>query len=245
MGKYLEDYLLLYTFIPGLHSLQKIYFKKLGEVQLHTGRNLLIIHSVCYFYGNAATEELSRLLAADIQNQWNEARGSVRVQQQVYNVQFVTEGMYAPLLTPEMVFENVHPANNYFRIETYARDNISFADGVGSNTGYFKLDNLFDHSTTAAHEYGHSIGLEHPNDLDIRGQGVPGIMYPRDTIVDPPFQYDPYARPFGPGGTINPVSRKVLQQDINNLRLHRLAYNRQGVAVLGNFTSLWHAAHQP
>ena len=61
---------------------------------------------------------------------------------------------------------------------------------VGCNTGYFKLENLYKGSTTAAHEYGHTLGLQHPADLDLRGKGIPGIMYPRGTLVDPQFQYD-------------------------------------------------------
>jgi hypothetical protein len=69
-------------------------------------------------------------------------------------------------------------------------------------------------------------------------------MYPRGTIVDPPFQYNPHAAPLEPGGTINPFTRKVLQQDIDNLRLQRLRFNEKGVAVVGDFSSVWHDAHQ-
>ena len=158
---------------------------------------------------------------------------------------FDIEAIWAKSLTPEMVFENTNPRNNYFRIEEFANGNISFVDGVGSNTGYFKLENLLNNSTTAAHEYGHTIGLEHPEILDIRGKGVPGIMYPRGTIVDAIYQYSPVALPLAPGGTMNPSNRKVLQEDIDNLNLHRLAYSRNGVAVIGNFTNAWHQQHHP
>ena len=125
-------------------------------------------------------------------------------------------------------------------------DNISFVDGIGCNTGYFKLDNLLNNSTTAAHEYGHTIGLHHPEVLDIRGKGMPGIMYPRGTIVDAIYQYSPVATPLAPGGTMNPFSRKVLQEDIDNLKLAiGLAYNRNGFAIIGNFTNVWHEQHLP
>jgi len=162
-----------------------------------------------------------------------------------YNVIFDIKGIWAKSLTPEMVFENTNPRNNYFRVEEFATGNISFVDGVGSNTGYFKLDNLLNNSTTAAHEYGHTIGLDHPEILDIRGKGVPGIMYPRGTIVDAIYQYSPVALPLAPGGTMNPFNRKVLQEDIDHLNLHRLAYNRNGIAVIGNFTNVWHQQHHP
>src|SRR5690348_11604677 len=82
-----------------------------------------------------------------------------------------------------------------------------------------ELEKLYEGSTTAAHEYGHTLGLEHPKDLDLRGKGVPGIMYPRGTLVDPQFQYDP-SKPAGvTGGTMHPMCRKVFQQDIENLKL--------------------------
>ncbi|MCY7293532.1 MAG: peptidase M10 [Ferruginibacter sp.] len=152
-------------------------------------------------------------------------------------------GYYVSGIRQTDVNENTNPLNNYFRIEEYAEGNISFVDGINSNTGYFKLDNLLHHSTTASHEFGHTLGLVHPNILDIRGHGVPGIMYPRGTVCDAEYQYDPNAQPLAPGGTMNPQHRKVLQQDIDNLNLEKLRFNGQGKAVIGDFTSEWHYAH--
>ena len=217
----------------------------MGEVELIPNTSQLYIHSVLFFYGNAASDVLSYQIANDIGDHWNSAKGRVRIKNTSYNVIFDIKGIWAKSLTPEMVFENTNPRNNYFRVEEFATGNISFVDGVGSNTGYFKLDNLLNNSTTAAHEYGHTIGLDHPEILDIRGKGVPGIMYPRGTIVDAIYQYSPVALPLAPGGTMNPFNRKVLQEDIDHLNLHRLAYNRNGVAVIGNFTNAWHQQHHP
>jgi hypothetical protein len=214
-----------------------------AELKINTGR--LYIHSVLFFYGNAANDRLAAEIANDIAVHWNAAKGKVKIKNTVYDVLFNIEGVWARTLTPEMVFENINPRNNYFRVEEYASGNISFVDGVGSNTGYFKLDNLINNSTTAAHEYGHTIGLHHPEILDIRGKGTPGIMYPRGTVVDAIYQYSPIAAPLQPGGTMNPFSRKVLQDDIENLNLQRLAYDRYGRAIIGNFTSVWHQQHQP
>lgn len=217
----------------------------MGEAEINHHQKQIIIHSVIFFYGNAANEALSYETAKDIEDHWNEAEGKLLFKNYLYNVRFKIQGIYASSLTPEDVHENNNPRNNYFRIEEYAGGNISFVDGLGSNTGYFKLDNLLNHSTTAAHEYGHTLGLDHPEILDIRGQGVPGIMYPRGTIVDPPFQYNPHAAPLEPGGTINPFTRKVLQQDIDNLRLYRLQFNEKGFATVGDFSYVWHDAHRP
>jgi hypothetical protein len=163
----------------------------------------------------------------------------------IYQVVFQIEGIYEPHLTPETIYSNINSGNNYFRIEEYAPGNISFVDGLGSNTGYFKLDNLLNNSTTAAHEFGHTLGLDHPKYLDIRGQGQPGIMYPRGTLVDPQFQYDPTVPAGVKGGTLNPFTRKVLQSDIDDLKLNRLDFNKEGLAIVGDFSSVWHDALLP
>lgn len=214
----------------------------MGEVEIISGKGSLVIHASLFFYGRAATENLSTQIAADIAQHWNQPGSWVQIWQQSYQVHFNMEGIFAPWLTPQMVYENNNPRNNYFRIENESPVEVSFVDGVGCNTGYFKLANLLQSSTTAAHEYGHSIGLEHPAVLDIRGKGIPGIMYPRGTIVDQPFQYNPAAALGEPGSTINPHTRKVLQHDIDGLQLHKLSFNEHGFAVLGDFTSNWHEA---
>jgi len=215
----------------------------MGEAEINTTRQQIIIHSELFFYGDAANESLSKQIASDIATHWNEANGKVIIRNRLFDVIFHIIGHWAKDLTPEMVFENTNPRNNYFRIESFAGSDISSVDGIGSNTGYFKLDNLLNNSTTAAHEYGHSIGLHHPDLLDIRGQGRPGMMYPRGTIVDPVFQYNPAAAPLEPGGTINPFTRKVSEEDIKNLQLNKLDFSQNGFAILGEFTSYWHEKH--
>lgn len=222
----------------------------MGEAELQPGKNLLIIHASIIIYGDAANDALAMQVAKDIEDYWNETEGKVRISEgwftkKTYRVQFNIQGRYDNGLTAQMIFENTNPRNNYFRIEEFAHGNISFVDGLNSNTGYFKLQNLLDNSSTAAHEFGHTLGLEHPHYLDIRGQGTPGIMYPRGTWVDPEFQYYPEVAPGEDGGTLNPFARKVLQKDIDNLRLHDLNFNENALAMLGGFSSVWHDKHLP
>lgn len=205
-------------------------------------QNRLVIRSVFYFYGNAADKDLSLRIANDIAAFWNAPRAVVNG----HEVYFDIEGNFAPAIQPETVWYNTDPAKNFFRIEEFSTIDISFVDGIGSNTGYFKLANLLHTGTTAAHEYGHSLGLHHPATLDIRGSGQPGIMYPRGTIVDAGYQYNP-AAPAGVGhlgGTMDAAKRRVTQQDIHALRLHRYVLKPGKIHQVGEFSSMFHQAHQ-
>jgi hypothetical protein len=217
----------------------------MGEAELIKQKNQLIIHATIIAYGDAATDDIAKFVAADIAHFWNDAHGKVKIKANWYDVRFDVQGDYDKSLTALTIYENTDPRKNYFRIEEYASGDISFVDGLNSNTGYFKLDNLLHQSTTAAHEFGHTMGLDHPDNVDIRGRGMPGIMYPRGTWVDPVYQYDPNAQPGAPGGTMNPFTRKVLQSDIDDLKLQKLDFNASGFAIVGGFTSVWHDKHMP
>lgn len=202
----------------------------------------LIIYSHIITYGNAADAALTELMRDEIETMWNEPQGSLELDGSVFKVVFRITSSFQPAITDIDIYQNLDPRNNYFRIEEFAHGNISFVDGLGCNSGYFKLENLYKGSTTAAHEYGHTIGLDHPHDLDLRGKGVPGIMYPRGTLVDPQYQYDPEKPAGTKGGTMYPIYRKVLKEDIENLKLYRLSF-KSGNAILGKFSNIWHPDH--
>jgi hypothetical protein len=214
----------------------------MGEVELDEYNKQLTIHSTIITYGNASDEKITEQMRDEIETMWNEPAASLFYLSSHYRVVFRIRGYCQIDIRPEEIIENFDPRNNYFRIEEYAMGNISFVDGLGCNSGYFKLENLYLGSTTAAHEYGHTLGLDHPRVIDIRGKGRPGIMYPRGTLVDPPFQYDPNAAPGQPGGTMHPMHRRVLQSDIELLNLHRLNFQNR-VAQLGEFTNVYHPDH--
>jgi hypothetical protein len=213
----------------------------MGEVEIDNNRQLYI-HSHIITYGHAATPELTEQIRDEIETMWNEPQASISIQSTSLIVRFKITAEFRQHIFDIDVYQNTDPRNNYFRIEEFALGNISFVDGINCNSGFFKLENLYKGSTTAAHEYGHTIGLDHPVDLDIRGRGIPGIMYPRGTLVDPQFQYDP-SKPAGvTGGTMHPMHRKVLPQDIAHLKLHKLKF-RSNRAILGEFTNVYHLPH--
>jgi hypothetical protein len=217
----------------------------MASVQLVFNSQQIIIYSHFYFYGDAASEQLAKQIAADIEQHWNEPKATFQYKGNKYNVVFDIKGYYNSQLQPETVWYNTDPKLFFFRIEEFSPMHVSFVDGLGCNTGFFKLENLLQTSTTAAHEYGHTLGLEHPNDLDIRGKGTPGMMYPRGTICDPQYQYDPLKIPGENGGTLAPWHRHVTQTDINDLKLHKLRFDQNGFAVLGEFTSIYHTKYLP
>lgn len=202
----------------------------------------LIIFSHIITYGNAASPAVTENIRDEIETMWNEPDASLMFQGLKFKVVFRISATFLPAITDIDIYQNIDPRNNYFRIEEFAHGNISFVDGLGCNSGYFKLENLYKGSTTAAHEYGHTLGLDHPDDLDLRGKGVPGIMYPRGTLVDPQFQYEPDKPAGAKGGTMHPMYRKVQQQDIVHLRLNRMHFENNK-AILGSFTNNWHPDH--
>jgi hypothetical protein len=214
----------------------------MGSAEFDKYHSRLSVFSHIITYGNAATPAITEQIRDEIETMWNEPQPITIFGRAQVEIRFIITASYQPLLSEIEVYENTDPRNNYFRIEESAHGNISFVDGLGCNSGYFKLENLYKGSTTAAHEFGHTLGLDHPKILDIRGRGVPGIMYPRGTLVDPQYQYDPSKPPGVTGGTMHPMHRKVGREDIANLRLDRLRFE-DGKAVVGNFTNVYHWNH--
>ena len=215
----------------------------MGTAEQNTNHQLTI-HSHIITYGNAAGPAITEYIREEIETMWNEPNGKVVIANEQYQVVFTITALFKPDITPIEIYENVNPANNYFRIEEFAHGNISFVDGLGCNSGYLKLENLYRGSTTAAHEYGHTLGLHHPTDLDLRGKGIPPIMYPRGTIVDAQYQYNPGAKAGDNtnGGTMHPQHRRVRPEDIELLKLGDLNFDA-GKATIGEFSSVWHPNH--
>ncbi|ATL49579.1 hypothetical protein COR50_21710 [Chitinophaga caeni] len=199
-------------------------------------------------YGADGSSELATKAASNIQSQWNAANGKTTIDDVEYSVSFVVTGIFDNSITADDIKNNTDIKNNYIKF-TKSRIDVSYMDGVGSNTGEFLIKNVNDAKiTTETHEFGHGYGLAHPTDTDLRGKGQPGIMYPRGTLVDAKYTYYPKkgnsavdpttgAR----SNTINPVYRKVTQQDINNLGLDKIKYDpNTGTGQLGKLSNIKH-----
>ena len=212
----------------------------MGTIEIDTSLKIITVSANIICYGNAADFDIARQIADEIETMWSEPNARVELYNRTYVVRFNTKAQFNSLIQPRIITENQNPKNNFFRIEEYSKINISCVDAIGSNTGYFLGANLYKGSTTAAHEFGHSMGLWHPTDLNIIRKGRPSIMFPRGTLVDQEFQNDVNAEPGGPGGTLNPQNRKVMQADIDNLKLDKLI--EKDIFVIGKMTNKYHDA---
>jgi hypothetical protein len=219
---------------------------KSGEAVIDQKNKIITITSNLILYGANANESTALTIAQNIQDQWNAAKGVATINNIKYSVTFVVNGSYNANLTKEDIKSNNNIKYNYYSIKTNGVSE-SASDGVSNNSGYFLYSQIASaNSTTPSHEFGHGWGAVkgtadgHPKQKDIRGDGQPGMMYARGTIVDPAYQYNPSASPGTKGGTLDPDKRKVTQNDINYLELNTLQFDKNGKANVGKLTNIWH-----
>ena len=67
----------------------------MGEVELDIARGIVKIHADIYFYGYAASDDIAKMVAKDIESHWNEPALSVSIKYRWYTVQFNMNGFYA------------------------------------------------------------------------------------------------------------------------------------------------------
>jgi len=225
-----------------------------GEPVIDRKNKTITITSNLIFYGRKSSKAIAEKVAAKVQNQWNAANGKTQIDGEDYSVKFIVKGSHNRKLKAEDVENNTDIKNNYIKISNDGELETSFFDGKigdgGANTGEFILKDINnENSTTESHEYAHGLGLDHPDGLDLRGKGQPGITYPRGTAVDAEFTHDPSqgatktnaGYPPTRSNTMDPNKRRVTQKDINRLGLNRIHYDpTTGKGRLGNLSNIYH-----
>lgn len=174
------------------------------------------VKATLFLYGKYAAEPLARDIAAEINRMWNQPLVVVPVQTRYLKVRFL---VHVEAVTVEeakqKMRDNVSHEVNFVRVEdANIVERSMMGRGLGQNSGHWLISDQLGHSTTAAHEFGHALGLPHPAQLDYRGTGYPPLMAPRGTLVDAVFQWNPQAEPGAYGGTMNPVHRRVRQEEV-------------------------------
>lgn len=191
------------------------------------------------FYGAQATEELAQKIAAEIRDLYHEPEAFITLNEETYAVRMMID--YEVVSFDEVIplaYQNTNFRCNFIRIEAQNHVTRSFMGfGLGDNVGHWITSDNLGESTTAAHEFGHALGLDHPERIDFRGMENPGIMAPRGTIVDAHLQWNPLVAAGEYGGTLNPLHRRVQAYEIEAI-LNEIIFDDNGCAEIGHLTNV-------
>ncbi len=193
------------------------------------------IESHFVFYGDEANEELAIKIVDEITSMFNAAEGEAYVNQTWCRVMFkITFEVTTEKNAFNQLQSNSDPKKIFVRIESSKPEGQGISTNrsemnLCDNSGFFVTSDNLGNSTTAAHEYGHSLGLLHPAS-DQRGKGNPGIMAARGTLVDEPWRYDNWQQSNYLG--VDPAKRTVTQTDID-LIFKSIRFNQDGFADIG------------
>lgn len=207
-------------------------FLAYGSALVHKDEKNAKITVISHFIysGQALTHKIADDSTFEIESMWNESGANIVLNGKNYDVDFRFDYSLKGLF----LFNKKSCAYNFIQVldKTNPADR-SFYSGLGSQRAVFYTSDQLGTSTTAAHEFGHGLMLEH-DDFDQLDQEIPGIMFARGTLVKPEYQWNTSALPGEYGGSINPKYRKVRASDIQKIPFASLEFNINGYACLGD-----------
>src|SRR6476619_480779 len=113
----------------------------MGEVEIDYINRTIFVSSHIITYGTEAKPDVTDRIRHEIESMWNEPGAHLFLHQLHHQLIFRITAEARPDIPELEVLQNTDPRNNYFRIEKFVHGNISFVDGLNSNSGYFLLEN--------------------------------------------------------------------------------------------------------
>lgn len=199
----------------------------------------IIVKAKIVFYGYEAKIDLIQDIDLEINRMWNQPLVVYFYKKQYYKVKF---DIQSEIMDEAGVFhltaQNKSHEFNFIRIENKGKiDRSMMGFAPGDNSGFWVTSDNLGHSTTAAHEFGHAMGLVHPKIIDYRGMGYPPLMAPRGTLVDAEFQWNVLADPGTYGGTMRPDHRRVTQEEVLSI-MGKMVYVNENSFIIGNLSNI-------
>jgi hypothetical protein len=177
--------------------------------QFNYKEKTLDIYAFLHFYtlDGIAIDEQAKDIVEKITAQWNENPVEIKSGTHAYQTRFIVGYDFgkSALGSRSTCEENLVQITNQ-SIDT------SFVEVVGGQEAIIKMGDLLKSNTTASHEFGHLLGLNHGNEYEMDAN-PPGIMFARGTHVQKQFQYtsSPNQKETD---RLDPNFRKVRQNDI-------------------------------
>ncbi len=190
-----------------------------GEPTIDKKKKIVTIHSKLYFYGSKANSKLSGEIATGIASQWNGAHAKTTIDGVEYDVKFeISYETVTEEKAKKIAKNNKSLRNNFIRVENGNEGESSFtvtnSKKGGGNSFWFNTDDELGSSTTAAHEYGHGLGLDHDQS---QKNNRPNIMIARNTSYGKKYSI----KNKNGEQVVNPNSRRVTQKNVADAMKHK------------------------